>query len=47
VPYYWYFATREFDMRVEAAVLINADADTVFRFITAPENEPAGRKAPW
>ncbi len=27
-------------MRVEAAVLIKADADTVFRFISAPENEP-------
>jgi len=27
-------------MRVEAAVLIRADADTVFRFIAAPENEP-------
>ena len=26
-------------MRVEAGVLIKADADTVFRFITAPENE--------
>ena len=26
-------------MHVESAVLINADAETVFRFITAPENE--------
>lgn len=28
------------DMRVEAAVLIRADADTVFQYIAAPENGP-------
>src|SRR6266542_159983 len=29
----------ESDMYVEAAALIRADLDSVFRFITAPENE--------